>query len=67
MKKFLRRKSDGKFYRGARFWRWCSNWRDAAVLDESFWETFIVHTLIEKALKDEYTFVTLEDNEENNG
>ena len=40
--KFLKRKSDGKFYRGAKFWKWCASWRNAAALDEEFWETYII-------------------------
>jgi hypothetical protein len=56
MKKFLRRKSDGKFYRGAKCWRWCRSWRNAAVLSESFWITFVV-----SKIKDDYDLVTLDD------
>jgi len=42
---FLRRKSDGKFYRGARFWKWTRSWRHAAVLDKSFWNAIVLPKL----------------------
>lgn len=29
---FVRRKSDGKFLRGAKLWKWTKNWRRAAAL-----------------------------------
>jgi len=39
---FCRRKSDGKFYRGATFWRWCKSWRNAAVLPRAYWNQWLV-------------------------
>ena len=33
---FVVRKSDGKFLRGARFWKWTGDWRRAALLTPSF-------------------------------
>lgn len=38
----LRRKSDGKFYRGAKWWKWTKRWRGAAVLTKGFWNTFVI-------------------------
>ncbi len=56
MKKLLRRKKDGKFYRGAKLWPWCKNWRNAAVLSEKFWLSTVV-----KTIKYDYELVTLDD------
>jgi hypothetical protein len=56
MVKFLRRKSDGKFYRGARFWIWCRSWRNASALHESFWNTFIIDKI-----KYDFELVTLDE------
>jgi len=53
---FLVRKSDGKFYRGAVFWKWTKSWRRAAVLEENFWKTFII-----PKLKEPYELVTIFD------
>lgn len=39
---FMRRRSDKKLYRGARFWRWTRFWRFAAVMPESSWRFFPV-------------------------
>jgi len=48
---FLRRKSDGKFYRGARFWRWTKSWRRASALPENFWKAMVLPRLLwEKSL-----------------
>ena len=33
---FVVRKSDGKFLRGARLWKWTGDWRRAALLTPSF-------------------------------
>ena len=57
---FLRRKSDGRFYRGARLWRWCRSWRNATIFDVCFWRTmlFIGHI---KGDATEFEFVTLND------
>ena len=33
----LQRQNDGRFYRGARYWRWCKHWRGAALLTEGAW------------------------------
>ena len=54
--KFLRRKSDKKLYRGAKFWRWCKNWRHAAAVDDVFWQAFIL-----PKMKEECELVTLDD------
>ncbi len=56
MKKFLRRKSDGKFYRGARLWKWCRSWRNAAVLPELFWKEFLA-----RKINCEYELVSIEE------
>lgn len=55
-KMFLRRRSDGKFYRGARLWRWCRSWRYAAVLQEKFWRGFVTPNI-----RDQYDLVTLDE------
>ena len=33
---FVVRKSDGKFLRGAQFWKWTRNWRRAALLTPAY-------------------------------
>lgn len=42
---FLRRTRDGKFYRGARWWRWSKSWRRGAVLPVGWWRTWIIPTM----------------------
>ena len=37
---FVVRKSDGKFLRGALFWKWTRNWRRAALLTPTFVKGF---------------------------
>ena len=37
-KYLYRRYGDNKFFRGATFWKWTKNPREAAILDEGFWE-----------------------------
>lgn len=55
---FLRRRSDGKFFRGARWWRWCKSWRSAAVLPIGFWERWIFPKLKDAEVKDvEFAFL----------
>lgn len=39
---FCRRISDGKYYRGAIFWRWTRYWRFAALLPVDFWQSYII-------------------------
>lgn len=56
---FLRRHSDGKFFRGARYWRWTRWWRFAAVLPASFWVQMIVPDDRFK-IPQKYSLVTLE-------
>jgi len=38
---FCRRVRDGKYLRGARFYRWTKSWRRAAVLSVGMWGVFI--------------------------
>lgn len=52
---FLRRKTDGKFYRGAKFWKWTKSWRRAALLPEYFWVAFVI-----PKIKDEYELLILD-------
>lgn len=33
-----RRRSDGKYYRGAKWWKWTRFWRMAAMLNTEWWE-----------------------------
>lgn len=40
---FMRRRSDGKLYRGAKFWRWTKSWRRAAALPEWHWIAFALN------------------------
>lgn len=53
---FLRRLSDGRYYRGAIFWRWCRSWRHASALTVRFWHTWVLWKI-----KDDTEFVTLTD------
>lgn len=39
---FCRRLSDGKFYRGARWYRWTKHWQRAAILPVQFWKDWIL-------------------------
>jgi|WetSurMetagenome_2_1015567.scaffolds.fasta_scaffold63160_5 hypothetical protein len=55
-KMFLRRRSDGKFYRGAKLWKWCKSWRHAAVLQHNFWNGFVTPNI-----EDQYDLLTLDD------
>ena len=38
---FVMRTKDGRFYRGAKFWRWSKSWRNAAVLSHQFWDQWL--------------------------
>jgi len=53
----LRRKSDGKYYRGSRWWTWCNNPRHAGWLDYEYWTTFITWKLDRKNI--EYELIPL--------
>lgn len=33
-----RRKSDGKYFRGARWWKWTRIWRAAALFSMDWWD-----------------------------
>lgn len=57
---FLRRVRDGKYYRGAKFWRHCSSWRSGSLQSVQSWlfmfnfyQSYLRETL------DEYEFVFL--------
>jgi hypothetical protein len=56
---FLRRTSDCKFFRGARFWKWAKSWRHAALLERGFWATFVIPKLEQQGIAWEYA--TLDD------
>jgi len=56
MKMFLQRTKDKKFYRGAKIWKWCKSWRNAACLEEYFWKDYVV-----KLIKDEYKLLSIEE------
>lgn len=53
---FCRRKSDGRYYRGAVFWRWAKSWRSAAVFTEHAWK-FVIEN---RDIKDEIELCTLQ-------
>lgn len=42
---FLKRDSDGKFFRGATFWKWSRSWRHAAVVDRAYWNELVIPKL----------------------
>lgn len=33
-----RRKRDGKYFRGARWWKWTRTWRTAALFNMDWWD-----------------------------
>ena len=57
---FLRRVSDKKFYRGAKFWRFATSWRRAAILHLYFWK-FMFECGYLRNSTDEFEFVFLND------
>lgn len=56
---FMRRKSDKKFYRGAKYWKYTKSWRRAALLPIHFWKFLFEGRLLHD--KDEFEFVFLND------
>lgn len=43
---FVRRIKDKKYLRGAKFWKWCKSWRNAAIMPKySWWELYILKTV----------------------
>lgn len=50
----LRNKKTGKYYRGARFWKWTKNWRGAAMLKKDFWNIYL-----NKMLSDETELISV--------
>lgn len=58
---FLRDRKTGKYYRGAKLWRWCKSWRNAALLPDSHFLTFTIPMLIKRGMSEEnLEFVDLE-------
>lgn len=57
---FLQRISDGRFYRGATFWRWTKSWRLAAALPVYFWRDYVVHRIAGTERVD-WKFMSLDD------
>lgn len=52
---FLIRRSDGAFYRGARFWKWTKRWNRAALLPRSFWKGWVIGCSVKEDEVDLYT------------
>lgn len=38
---YVLQRSDGKYYRGAKYWKWTKRWRGAAILRKSSWNFII--------------------------